>query len=397
MKTNDEGINRRNIPVKFMDYIAQTFGYETFGDVPKKKLGEVTDTIKMGFSQTEARIRRLYAKKAEIIKRRSGETALEFAVRVDNRDPYNDVTITQEYYVTFTPGTVPGDVMISGDAETLSLSDLKPKTVKQVAAELLEQEKSKTRSNEKLVLLGMRYGRQRIDPYATPIFDLKSFGKPIQDIGAIVEGWNVAHAKIIDFFKEILRDKVVIVEIHDEIVTEAVTHFAQRWGRMLLDGIPKKYAFKQKTGDSETFSNSNERRFWSVPETGNEMIIPLSELKIETNQQWSPEELKEWLAKPEQQNRKAYVFREDRVQPGNTNQERKPRVVTESLFTQMRNYTPDNWPADAPPYFGTEGWEFEKAMKYRQLKSMLTIEWLEKQQTEKHALVAKRLREILAA
>lgn len=346
---------------------------------------------------------------------------------------------------------------IPGDAETLSLSDLKPETVKQVAAELLEQEKSKTRSNEKLALLGMCYGRAVIDPYATPIFDLKSFGKPIQDLDEIVKKWREAFNAL-----EILR-------LYDSYLYEDVNVFAARFGQSILDAIPKKHAYSMpiseedsfkismKTGDSEKLTESNDRRFWPIPETGPEQIIDRSgktriapDLKIETNQQWSPEELKNWLAKPEQQNRKAYVFREDRAEPGNTQQERKSyegsvfghtddarrflmaasndgvnwtdiaeqmkrgvgnygfdparpgsdksvyAVVSKDEIS-IRNYTPETWPATAPPYHSAEGWEYEKAMKLRNLKSMLTIEWLEKQQTEKHALIAQRLREILAA
>lgn len=323
-------------------------------------------------------------------------------------------------------GTVPGDIMISGDAETLGLSDLKPETVKLVAAELLEQEKSKF--NTKAV-----YGP--IDPYATPIFDLKSFRNPVQDWDEVVKRQDVVHDRIKDFFKEILSDKVVITEIHDEVVTENVADFAERWGRMLLDAIPEKPAFAlgsipAKSGSCITSESSAEQ---IIDRSGKTHNAP--ELKIETNQQWSSDELKDWRkAQPgnTKQERKPYVFREDReslmtatsndginwldaVNPEIDWQALRDRFLDDSgtcrfwpnpdnvkefpvkTEIKIRNYTPDNWPADAPPYFSAEGWEFEKAMKARNLKSMLTIEWLEKQQTEKHALVAKRLREILAA
>lgn len=413
MKTENEdpGYTRRNIPIEYEDYIAQTFGYDSLTSVPKNQFKKIKVVIKERFSQTGTTVRKPYAKKTQIVLRGDDETELDFAKRVDSFRRENDVTITQEYHVTFTPGTVPGDIMISGDAETLSLSDLKPETVKQVAAELLEQEKSKTRNNEKLALLGMRYGRQVISSYATPIFDLKSFGKPTQDLDEVVKKWRESNSKIIDFFKEVLRDKVIIYQTHDEIVAESVTDFAERWGQMLLDAIPKKHAFIseedsfkiwQKTGDSEKLSeNDGTRRFWPIPENGPEQIVLSSDLKIETNQQWTPEQLKDWL----------------KSQPGNTKQERKPyfspdlaRPYREPVMTatsndgltwfdeiKVKNYSPDNWPTSAPPYNSAEGWEFEKAMKLRNLKSMFTIEWLEKQQTEKHALVAKRLREILAA
>jgi len=34
---------------------------------------------------------------------------------------------------------------------------------------------------------------------------------------------------------------------------------------------------------------------------------------------------------------------------------------------------PANWPADAPPYYSKEGWEFEKAMALKRLKQKLNI------------------------
>jgi hypothetical protein len=431
MKTDDQGLNRRNIPVAFMDYIAGTFGYDTFGDVPKKKLSEVTDTIKMRFSQTEAKIRRLYGKRTETIKRRAGETALEFAVRVDNRDPYPEVTETR---IT---GTIPGDTIITGcpfdealpsipgDAEILSLSNLKPETVKQVAAELLEQEKAtdnfKDLIHEIVAPIKEKHAflpKQVIDPYATPIFDLKSFGKPFQNLDEVVKKWRETNSKIVDFFKEVLSDRVIISEIHDEVVCESVTDFAERFGNAMLK---KKHAFL------------------SVPETGPEKIISAqatNELLIETGQQWSTEELKRWSSGPGNiQNLRKPYFNPDLARPYRNTVEsatsndginwadnseqikdylmnHMPRVPcvknpnitdTHQVKAEFReplkvlSYTPENWPASAPPYHSAEGWEFEKAMSRRNLKSMLTITWLEKQQTEKHALIAQRLREILAA
>lgn len=343
---------------------------------------------------------------------------------------------------TRTSGTVPSNIMISGDAETLSLSDLKPETVKQVAAELVEAEKSKTRSNEKIALLAARYGRPVINPYATPIFDLKSFGKPLTPVRDMVNKLRTVYDT--DWYQRFheavltaVGHRVIISQTHDEMVTEDAASFAERWGRMLLDAIPKKHAFTP--GDCVTDYDRYEKKFEYkrpeeipdrvevvhdpfprkryfagdvevFPETGPEQIIGRSgktrtaaDLKIETNQQWSPEQLQSWL----------------KAQPGNTKQERKPFFNPDKPYIGMdfahpnggkivyamiskdeikiRNYTPDNWPASAPPYHTAEGWEFEKSMKARQLKSMLTIEWLEKQKTEKHALVAKRLREILAA
>lgn len=407
----DSGYSRRAIPVEFENYIAKSFGYETLDAMPKNQIAKTRELIKSRFTETNCTVRIAYGRSMERFKRGDDENPLDFVKRVDQaRYGHNPVSETR------ISGTVPGDIMISGapfdeplppipgDAETLSLSDLKPETVKQVAAELLEQEKGKTRSNEKLALLGMRYGRASIDPYATPVFDLKSMGKPIQGLDEVVKKWREAYAAL---------------KLYDSYLYEGAAVFASRFGQSILDAIPKKHAYSMpiseedsfkiwmKTGDSEKLTESNERRFWPIPETGPEQIIDRSgktrtapDLKIETNQQWSPEELKNWI----------------KAQPGNTKQKRKPyfnpdltRPYREPVAgatsndgktwadMKIRNYTPETWPAAAPPYHSTEGWEFEKAMKVRQLKSMLTIEWLEKQQTEKHALVAQRLREILAA
>lgn len=305
--------DRRSIPIEYEDYIAQTLGYDNLMRVPKSQFKKVKAVIKERFVQTGATIRKPYGRKSQIILRGDDETELDFAKRIDAARYGEDFTSVQEYDVTFTPGTVPGDTMISRDAETLSLSDLNPETVKQVAAELLELEKRKNAISPELLL-------------------------------KIIATLNK--------FEGIL--------------------IAKRFGQSILEAIPKKHAFP-KGG--------------IVHETGPELI-------------GIPGDVKRW------------------AHPGNTQQIRKPyagmdfarlgsdRAVLTATSNdgliwfdeiKIRNYTPDNWPASAPPYFSAEGWEFEKSMKLRNLKSMLTIEWLEKQQTEKHALVAQRLREILAA
>lgn len=329
MKTNDEGINRRNIPVKFMNYIAQKHGYGAFEDVKNKRhFRRISDEIKQRFTSTISSFRLAYGDRFTWYKE-ANETQFDFVKRVDQA------------------------------IKDINLSDLKSETVKQVATELLEQEK-------------LRNDRKLVNPaynYSTPIFDLKSMGKPVGDLDEVVKQWRQTHRKIIDFFKEILIDRVIVAEIHDEIVTESVVSFAGRFGKsMLKKSFPK----------GGIISERGPERVCLISGT----TIPMpKDLKIETNQQWSTQELKDFLSKPNQP-RKAYS--------------EKHAYATESEL-KSPVYAPDNWPATAPQYNSAEGWEFEKATKLRNLKSMLTIEWLEKQQTEKHASIAKRLREILAA
>jgi len=363
---------RQVMPVDFEDYIAQTFGYDTLLRVPRSKLKEVKAHARERFAQMQVRLRTIQSVTPVIFRRKRDESALQFCQRVDKA--IIDYA-TGHRTETRISGTVPGDTVITGcpfdeqlppipgDAETLGLSDLKPETVKLVAAELLAQEK-RALSHKRLIDAAMCNGIT----------------------------WENLKEKFAETAK-VLQDFNNALFLHT---------LAKRYGQSILNAIPKKRTFSKGgiTFEEDSF------RVW-VPKIGPEQIVDrlgktrnAPELKIETNQQWSPEELKNWL----------------KAQPGNTKQERKPyfnpdlnRPYREPVMTatsndgltrfdeiKIRNYTPDNWPVDAPPYFSAEGWEFEKAMKLRNLKSMLTIEWLEKQQTEKHALVAKRLREILA-
>lgn len=329
MKTNDEGINRRNIPVEFMNYIAQAFGYETFADVPEKRLSAVTEMIKIRLSQTEASIRRPYAKKYETITRRPRETALQFAVRVDNRDPYPKVTET--------PGTEPGDTVLRGCP----------------------------------------------------------FDEPLPLIPG--DAWLVRTA-----FPEHPAGGILSKEF-------------------IEGGATEKHAYFQKTGDSEKLTEDNgDRRFWPIrPETatnasGKVFRLPEEEMSraekrlsrvvhdellIETNQQWGVQELAEFTKK---QFEESFLIHNRRFDPARPGADKTVYAVISGGETHIRNFTPDNftpdnWPAVAPLYFSAAGWAFEKATAAYNLKSMLTIEWLEKQQTEKHALIAQRLREVLAA
>lgn len=62
---------------------------------------------------------------------------------------------------------------------------------------------------------------------------------------------------------------------------------------------------------------------------------------------------------------------------------------------KIKNFTPDNWPPEAPPYASAEGWEYEKAAKLKQLRGLAVISWYSRQGTARHSLIANRLREIL--
>lgn len=62
----------------------------------------------------------------------------------------------------------------------------------------------------------------------------------------------------------------------------------------------------------------------------------------------------------------------------------------------MIRYSATNWPVIAPPYNTPDGWEFEKEMNRRNLRTEAsTIPWLVDQQTTRHMQVAARLAEII--
>lgn len=42
-------------------------------------------------------------------------------------------------------------------------------------------------------------------------------------------------------------------------------------------------------------------------------------------------------------------------------------------LSEPQNFTPENWPANAPPYHSAEGWEFEKAEKLRALRTIINV------------------------
>lgn len=315
METNNEGINRRNIPVEFMDYIAQAFGYEIFADVPEKRLSAVTEMIKIRLLQTEASIRRPYAKKYETITRRPRETALQFAVRVDNRDPYPKVTET--------PGTEPGDTVLRGCP----------------------------------------------------------FDEPLPLIPG--DAW---------------------------LVRPAFPAGGTLSKEFIEGGATEKHAYFQKTGDSEKLTEDNgDRRFWPIrPETvtnASGKVFRLSEeemnraekrlsrvvhdeLLIETNQQWGVQELAEFTKKQFEESFLIHNRRFDSARPG---ADKTVYAVISGGETHIRNFTPDNWPAVAPPYFSAAGWAFEKATAAYNLKSMLTIRMAGKATNRKACFSCKEI------
>lgn len=71
--------------------------------------------------------------------------------------------------------------------------------------------------------------------------------------------------------------------------------------------------------------------------------------------------------------------------------------TTNGAFYPPRNFTPDNWPPNAPPYDSSEGWEYEKEMKRKRLITEFSvIPWLSAQADVRARIVAQRLKEIIS-
>lgn len=101
-------MTRRNIPLEFKDYIAQTQGFKSFSDLEKIGIPETKEIrerviktltdIKRRYSQLSASIRKPYSEEVVKFTKLKSETSLQFAMRIDGKEVQLDNTSLNKIY-----------------------------------------------------------------------------------------------------------------------------------------------------------------------------------------------------------------------------------------------------------------------------------------------------------